>query len=330
MNWKELINGFREFGGTINNINQTKGDFGLGLFPIDPTKPVELRVPDQLLVSTENIMLVNGQITLKDNEGYPSGFQEWYQGFQKYYSWGADGRRSIEFFENELAKLPEETLQIIQRFGLYNINIRSNPNNDENKTMSRFIATRRINRNGKPVLMPMMELVNHSASASSWGITDDSIFLAGNYSGEVLVRYSASDPLCRLMQYGFCCDEPMAFSISLNFTHYGDNIQVAGGIGYEPQKPCKIQRKQDKILIDKPIIGIKNAKRKPRSLFLKACENADIVNAGELFDKIHMFNTKGLIKLYKSVQDEDGWAAKQLQITCLNQINMLTEHIGIR
>ena len=330
MNWDSLISGFREFGGTINNITQRNGPFGLGLFPIDVSKPVELRVPDQLLVSTENIALVNGQITLKDSHNYPTGFNKWYQDFQKHYSWGADGRRSIEFFENELTKLPGDAINLLQRFGLYNEKLRSNPHNDENKILDRFIATRRINKNGKNVLMPLMELANHSANASTWGFTDTSIFVSGQYTEEILVRYSPSDPLHRLLQYGFCCDEPMAFSIALNFAHYGENIVVIGGIGYQPQTSCEIQRNQNSVRIDKPIIGIKTAKRKPRSLFLSACKEAGIRHGDELFDKIHMFNTKAMLKLYKSVQGENTWAALQLREACLNQLNMLTEHIGVR
>ena len=69
--WDTLVEEFRGFGGTANNIIQRKGDFGLGLFPIDPAKPVELRVPDQLLVATDNIELKNGEIVLKDESSYP-------------------------------------------------------------------------------------------------------------------------------------------------------------------------------------------------------------------------------------------------------------------
>ena len=328
MNWQDLVDGFRMFGGTIDNIIQKEGHFGLGLFPIDSSKPIELRVPDELLVDVENIELVDGNIFIKNSGNYPNGFDEWYHQFQKHFSWGAKGKSSVETFESELTKLPQSTLNLAHKHGLYNISRCSNPHEDINKIFERFIATRQIYRNNKKVLMPLLELVNHSAISPSWGIAENSIYISGRFKNEIFVRYSASDPLFRFIQYGFYCDEPMAFSVSLNFRHYNKNIVIMGGIGKEPQKPCEIIRKKDSLIILRPLLGCKYAKRKPRTLFSISCNNNDIKKADELFDKLIYLNRVAIVNLYKSIETEKSPLVDQLRLVCLSQLNMLTEHIG--
>ena len=55
--WHEFLDEFRQLGGRAENAMQRKGKFGLGIFPIDPSKPVDLFVPSNLLVATDNIEL---------------------------------------------------------------------------------------------------------------------------------------------------------------------------------------------------------------------------------------------------------------------------------
>ncbi len=80
--WNALLEEFCSFGGTANNVIQRGGNFGLGLFPIDSSQPVELRTPKHLLVSTDNLELLNGAVIIKDASSYPDRFSEWYTNFQ--------------------------------------------------------------------------------------------------------------------------------------------------------------------------------------------------------------------------------------------------------
>ena len=58
--WDELLDEFRALGGTADNIRLGHGEFGRGLFPVDPAKPVVIDIPDNLLVATADMVLVNG------------------------------------------------------------------------------------------------------------------------------------------------------------------------------------------------------------------------------------------------------------------------------
>ena len=240
--WNDLVEGFRFFGGTADNLVQRKGALGLGLFPIDASQPVELRVPEHLLVATDNIDLLDGAIVLKDTSCYPKGFGEWYEYFQAEYSWGAEAKNSIQRFEEGLKSLPDSLQKKLQNVGL-NVERRLSETNDEQYLLQRFIKTRQINRNGKLVLMPMIELVNHSPFQSSWITDEDSIAIKGRYDDEILVKYSVSDPLRRWMQYGFNCKEPTGFSLHFKLRHNQQEILVHGGLNNEITKDCILSTK---------------------------------------------------------------------------------------
>ena len=93
--WNHLIDEFRAFGGTANNVVQRQGPLGLGLFPIDPSQPIELHAPGHLLVPTDNLELRDGEVRLKNEQSFPKGFGDWYRRFQSDHSWKAIQEESM-------------------------------------------------------------------------------------------------------------------------------------------------------------------------------------------------------------------------------------------
>ena len=327
--WNDLVEGFRRFGGTADNLIQRKGALGLGLFPIDASQPVELRVPEHLLVATDNIDLLDGAIVLKDTSCYPKGFGEWYEYFQAEYSWGAEARNSIQRFEEGLKSLPDSLRKKLQSLGL-NIKEHFPDAYTEQHVLQRFIKTRRINRNGKLVLMPMIELVNHSPFQSSWISDEDAIAVKGRYDDEILVKYSVSDPLRRWVQYGFNCKEPSGFSLSVKLLHNQQKIIVNGGINNKIISACNIFAKHQLLIVDKPLLSSVRAPKLARTLFRESCKKYSSLNADELFDQIHSTNRLMLINIISDLQMLHGDAANQLKNACLDQIEVLSGHIGAK
>lgn len=327
--WHALIEPFRSFGGIANNVIQREGNFGLGLFPIDPSQPVELRVPNHLLVSADNLTLLNGTINIKDAGGYPEGFAEWYANFQANYSWGADGRRSIKTFEDGLKSLPDSVQQQFENSGLLTIKRRYPGINEEQDLFQRFIATRQININGRNVLMPIIELVNHSPTQSSWIIDKESIAIEGKYNSEILVRYSIADSLRRYIQYGFNCKEHTGFSLNLTLIHNNQKIVVNGGINFQPFKPNALKTKGNTIIINQPLMSSSKAPRIPRKLFEQTCQGVKI-NAKEVFDLIHQKNKIILINIFRQIENLKGDAATNLKTSILNQIEALSYYYGCK
>ena len=161
---------------------------------------------------------------------------------------------------------------------------------------NRFISTRRINRNDRAWLMPMIELVNHSPRQPSWGMSDEGITVKGTYDDEILVRYSVADPLRRLFQYGFNCKEPHGFSARVQVMHRGKTVIIKGAINYKPLSMPNIEINGDTLTINAVMLGSMDQPRVPRSIFRKALTKIEGIEPDELFDQIRQRNQLGLIQ----------------------------------
>ena len=328
--WHAFLDDFRSFGGRAENVMQRKGAFGLGLFPIDPGKPVEVFIPDELLVPVENVELQDDLLVIKDESNFPDGYGDWFRRYQKNYSWGAEGRQNILAFEQGLKDLPAAVHQLMKGVGIYNPDIRFPGEDAESEVMQRFIQTRCINREEKRVIMPIIDLVNHSPAAKPYDMSGDGIAVKGSYDGEVLVRYSLSDPFRRLIGYGFNAPEPFGFSFSFRIKHQSLFIVVQGGGGRNPLQPCGIEIKDDRVVIKQPLLAATNSPKMPRTLMIKACRNLEGVDASELFDQIHQRNTQALVQLLRELQNLEGDTAHLLRTGCLDQLAALSHHFGQR
>ena len=214
--WQNMLDSFQSFGGIAENITQKQGEHGLGLFPVDESKQVKLIVPKHLLVEYDNVERQNDQLVLLDHKDYPEGFSDWFTNYQSDFSWGADGRRSIDEFEQGLKALPTETLQLLDQNNLLKPAGRWPDEDWDDLIMKGFLRSRcvRVKTHKKPVLIPIIELINHSPKMSSYKVDED-ICIEDTFSGEILVSYQLSDPIRRFLAYGFSCHEAVAFSLPI-------------------------------------------------------------------------------------------------------------------
>ena len=199
--WNALLDEFRSYGGKAKNIIQKEGPLGLGLFPIDPTEPVDLFAPDELLVPIDNLELRDETLAIKDESSFPDGYGDWFRRYQSNYSWGAEGRENTLAHEEGLKDLPDTVQQMMKGVGLYNADNRFPGNDVEQELMQHFIQTRCINRKDPRVIMPMIELLNHSPTAKSYDMGGNGTAVGGLYDSEILVKHSVSEPLRRLVAY---------------------------------------------------------------------------------------------------------------------------------
>ena len=56
--WDDMLDEFRALGGTADNICLKEGPFGRGLFPRDPSKPIRIHIPENLLVDLKHVRFV--------------------------------------------------------------------------------------------------------------------------------------------------------------------------------------------------------------------------------------------------------------------------------
>ena len=328
--WHAFLDEFRAFGGKAENVMQRKGAFGMGLFPIDPAKPIDLMVPDELLVPIENIELRDGGIAIKDESSFQEGYGDWFRRYQSNYSWGAEGRENTLAFEEGLKALPNNVQRLMKSIGLYNADNRYPGKEPDKEIYQRFIQTRCINRKGKKVIMPMIDLLNHSPSAKPYEMPENGIAVSGLHDGEILVKYSVSDPIRRLVNYGFNSPEQMGLSLFLRLQYRNSKIVIQGGGGNQVMKPCGIEMKDDLTIFQQPLLASKMMPKMPRTLFIQACRKIEGIDADELFEVIHQRNTQALVQLMRELDGVEGDVAKQLRTGCLDQLAALSEHIGKR
>ena len=328
--WHAFLDEFRAFGGKAENVMQRKGAFGFGLFPIDPSKPVDLFVPDELLVEIENLELRDGTITIKDENEFPDGYGDWFRRYQDTYSWGAEGRENTLAFEEGLKSLPDTLQTVMKRVGLYNAENRFPGTDVDQEVMKRFVLTRCINRKDRRVIMPMIELLNHAPSAKPYDMSGEGIAVAGMHDGEVLAKYSNSDPMRRLIAYGFNAPEPFGFSVSLQLQHRDQVVVVQGGGSPKPMRPCEIELKDDRVVLKQPLMASTASPKMPRTLLIKACRSLEGIDASELFDQIHQRNTQVLVTMLRELENVEGDVAQRLRTGCLDQLAALSHHFGQR
>ena len=327
--WEKLIKEFESFGGIARNIIHREGAHGLGLFPIDPNQIVQLHAPEHLLVSTNNIELREDKIYISDKSVHPKGFAEWYEKFQNEYSWGAEAQANIQNFEKNLKNLSTDILNLLEELGLLNQKKRFSSANELQNTFKRFILSRQISWKNGVVMMPIIELVNHSPNHPGWIINKQGISVMGKYSEEVLVRYSKSDPLKRFIQYGFNCKEEFGFSLNVRVIHNGKTVVVnGGGLNVNPLKPTKIRIKNNVIALYQPLIGSINNPRYPRMLFQKMFKNIDGIDSDELFEQIYTANMNSIISIIRKINTHKNKFLLELEEACLNQLEAISSHYG--
>ena len=329
--WNALLEEFRSYGGRAENVIQQDGPLGLGLFPINPYQPVDLLVPRSLLVPAKNVELQNGDAVIKDDSMFPSGYADWFRRYQAAYSWGSEGEVSVTRFETGLKNLPDNLSNLLKQLNLYQPEHRLTGRTFQDSMLQRFLKSRCLSQQGQLLVMPLLELVNHSPIARNWDVTPDgSIGVSGLKSGEILVKYSNTDPLRRLMGYGFNAQEFLGFSLSLKLHHRGQLVEVIGGGDRHWFRPPTLDHDNERLVIRQPLLSWQEHPRIPLTLFLSACQRANRPDGQELFERIHQANTLGLVELLKRLEEVQSEIAYLLRVGCLNQLIALSYHIGHR
>ena len=327
--WNALLEEFRSFGGQADNLMQRGGPLGLGLFPIDPCNPVNLLVPRSLLVPADNVELHNGDAVIKDDSAFPSGYPDWFRRYQASYSWGAEGKVSVTRFVRGLETLPNNVSELLSQLKLYQPEHRLTGKTFEDSMLRRFLNSRCLGRQGQLLVMPLVELVNHSPKAKNWeSKPDGSVGVSGRHDGEVLAKYSNADPLRRLMGFGFNILEPLGFSLSLKLRHRGQLVVVKGGGGRHWFRPPALGQEDKRLVIQQPLLSCQEHPRMPLTLFLSACQRACRTDGQELFERIHQANTLALVELLRRLDAVPSEIASLLRLGCLNQLTALSHHIG--
>lgn len=328
--WDDMLDEFRALGGTAENICLRDGAFGRGLFPIDPAKPVALRIPDPLLVEVKHITFGDDDVFRLRPEA-PVGAREraFLEAYQRDFSWGVNRGQTREMLEM-MAAAPEELRALLKT--PFNTDLWLGGPTKE-AVRERYFSARYINYKGRGSVMPIVELANHGHAATYK--RDDGIGISGRFDGEILVRYCFSDALELFNNWGFASeDQPFALSLQIGIENeHGEFIIERRDISLEPnRKPffpdVKVEGKR--ITLSHMLLGHKNYPRLAKGNFYRILRDAGRRSAEETFDRIVHINRAQFLKLIAASEGAAPPLGGMLRNVARIQLEAMSYAIGTR
>ena len=67
MSWEEMLLTFQELGGVAENIYLSNGNYGRGVFSLDPNSPSKIQLPESLLIDSKWLSANPEEIVLKND-----------------------------------------------------------------------------------------------------------------------------------------------------------------------------------------------------------------------------------------------------------------------
>ena len=328
--WDGLVEEFRALGGVLENVRLGRGAIGRGLFPIDPSEPAKILVPENLLFPVEELEFVDGRLRVKKKGDAPSREDKFFEEYQEAFSWGANGRSDCEAFLESMAELPEPVREVLTNdWGLgYMFG-----GIDAKAAQNRFLRTRRINRNGRSVLMPLLELVNHGVMGSPFKFAGG-ISIAGTYDREVLARYNHLDPLGVFLAWGFPSPEPVTYSLSMKLPLPGRTLiigrEVVKNKVHGRLRIPEVTVEDDKVNFSHLMLGHKRFPKLSRGVFRYLMKEQGIEGADEVLDRIRQISGTKFLNLLSVLDDYESRTITALRQMCRYQITSLMFCVGTR
>lgn len=332
--FEDMLQAYRALGGIADNIAQGSGPYGAGLFPAVPGQPCLLHTPERLLIDVDHVVLAGDELVIDPAHEVDPAVRAFFNDYQKRFSWGAEGRSRVDAFESGLRSFPEALLQKLTELRF--INLRESQAGDWPAVLRRsFLNARRIIYKQRIVIMPLVELLNHSPHAGPYDSLDG-VKVGGSFEGEILVNYSsACDPLARFCTYGFTGPEPCAFSLPVRISlPEGQSLIV--GLGYDksvvrdglalPEHDFKdgVWR------LAHLKIGQKNAPRVPRTVLRRVLKDYPVSLADEAYDRIRSGNLLALADLLELADGVPGDVAAQFRAAIRWQLKAISQSFGAR
>ena len=226
--WNDLCSCFEELGGVAQNICQRKGEFGRGIFPIDPSRRAKIMTPKNLLIKSENLGIREGKIVIKDGFSYSADEKKFLEMYYNDYSWGDNGCSDSAIFLKFIATLPDSLKRSLLDYGFLSTGLLK-AGIDQKTLLKRFIDERTVGFAGERVLAPIWEFVNHNSFSlplrvTPFGVETPPLDFG---RGEILHKYSETNSPMRMWKnYGFACRCVVAYSIpfAINLNNESFNL----------------------------------------------------------------------------------------------------------
>ncbi len=156
-NWDFLLSEFRRLGGIADNVYQKEGEYGRGIFSVNPSLRARIFTPLKLLVKKDDIHLEGNKLRIKKDKEYNQEIRDFFNFYQDNFSWGSGGKETTELFEKGLSLFNSNLKELIKKYALVDLEERHKGKWD-NVIKKQFLNARGINFRNSSVIAPVWEL----------------------------------------------------------------------------------------------------------------------------------------------------------------------------
>ncbi|KGG27817.1 MULTISPECIES: hypothetical protein [unclassified Prochlorococcus] len=257
--WQQILIDFRDLGGIAENVDLREGQYGRGLFPLDPELPSKIQVPENLLIHSKYLYIDSKEIKIDSESPCTPETRKFIDNYLESIAFEASVWDVINGFEDGLRKLPLEVINILENLGALDLKTRHKGNWEE-VIFSNFIQSRFVDYKKGKYLAPIFELINHNHNFQTFSTNGSAGLSTEKKKGdhEFLHSYSkGNDPIRMFFGYGFSSKEPFAFSfpIVINVSTTKKPVRIQGGSGIEGL--IHLQNQDNELLLDYLPIGNK-------------------------------------------------------------------------
>lgn len=327
-NWDFLLAEFRRLGGIADNVCQKEGEYGRGIFSVNPSLKARIFTPSKLLVKKDDIYLEDNKLRIKKDKEYNEEIRHFFNFYQDNFSWGSGGKETTELFEKGLSLFNSNLKNLIKKYALVDLDERHKGTWD-NVIKKQFLDERAFNFRNSLFIAPIWDLVNHKVKSLPFIVSEKGISTP-NYpatNGEIVYQYNNISPLKRFFSYGFFSEETIVFSIpfSININHLGIHIFCKGRNINDDS--MEIERTANRIILEGLPIADVNHPRLPYDYFDEILRKISHINIPkDLFLKIVQLNISIREKIIDESRLIDNEVSKTLIKMMLYEINLISSH----
>ncbi|MBV9571360.1 MAG: hypothetical protein JO056_08975 [Alphaproteobacteria bacterium] len=327
--WDDMLEEFRALGGTAENVCLKDGRYGRGLFPIDPAKPVDIHIPESLLLESKHVTVENGSFCV--GAGATIGVREksFLENYEREFSWGVASHET-EGLLRMFHAAPAELSELLK--SPFNLDLWLQEPTTE-AIVERYFASRIIRYKDKTVVMPIVELANHGLESQYKTGGGVGVGIGGRFENEVLVSYSGGDPLLIFRNWGFA-SRVQGIGLSLSLAFNEQKLRI----GRSEPKPAdgrnslvpEVGTEDGMTVLSHILLGNKRNPRVPRGIFYRVCREAGIRDAAELFDRIQHINRTQYLRLAELSETASPRLGRLLRNLAYAQLEVLSFSFGVR
>ena len=327
--WHEMLAEFRALGGVADNICLKQGAYGRGLFPIDPTKPIRVRIPESLLLNDKFIRIENGAFRIAEDADIGAREKRFLEQYERDFSWGVGHQETLALLQM-MYEAPAELRALLQKsFGCDRWTAEPTPE----AVRDRFFVSRSITHKDNDVIMPIVELANHGHDTQYRN--GSGVGLEGQFTGEILVRYQLADPLHLFNKWGFVSEkESFALSLAMRFQQEARSLVIGRHmLGVKSAvKPFVPEAEREGRTTKLPflLMGHKRSPRLPRGIFNRLMRDAGAMRADaeETFDIVQHLNRTEWYKLIRLCDGASLELARLLRHLAVTQLELMSFYGG--